>query len=59
MLIWIKTENISTFLVDKKSALTGVMFNPCPVEYIKMPHPFLIFSQSDYLIETVDINSHT
>ena len=24
-----------------------------------MPHPFLIFSQSDYLIQIVDINSHT
>ena len=26
---------------------------------IKMPHPLLIFSQSDYLIRIVDINSHT
>ena len=25
----------------------------------KMPRPFLIFSQSDYLIEVVDTNSHT
>ena len=25
----------------------------------KMPHPFQIFSQLDYLIQTVDINSHT
>ena len=24
-----------------------------------MPHPFQIFSQSDYLIHIVDINSHT
>ena len=24
-----------------------------------MPHPFQIFSQSDYLIQIVDINSHT
>ena len=24
-----------------------------------MPHPFLIISQSDYLIQIVDINSHT
>ena len=24
-----------------------------------MPHPLLIFSQSDYLIQVVDINSHT
>ena len=25
--------------------------NPCPAEEIKMPHPFLIFNQSDYLIQ--------
>ena len=24
-----------------------------------MPHPLLIFSQSDYLIQVVDTNSHT
>ena len=33
--------------------------NPCPAEYIKMPHPFLIFSQLNYLIQVVDINSNT
>ena len=33
--------------------------NPCPAEYIKMPHPFLVFSQSNYLIQIVDINLHT
>ena len=33
--------------------------NLCHAEYIKIPHPFLIFSQSDYLIKIVDINSHT
>ena len=32
---------------------------PCPAEQIKMPHPFLIFSKSDYLTQIVDINSHT
>ena len=26
-------------------------FNPCPVEYIKIPCPLLIFGQSDYLIQ--------
>ena len=31
---------------------------PCPAEYIKMPCPFL-FSQSDYLIQIIDINSYT
>ena len=33
--------------------------NPCHAEYIKMPHPLLIFSQSDYLIQIVYTNSHT
>ena len=33
--------------------------NTCPTEWIKMPHPLLIFSQSDYLIQIVDINSLT
>ena len=32
--------------------------NPCPADKIKMPRPLLIFSQSDYLIKTVAINSH-
>ena len=34
-------------------------FNHCHAEYIKMPHPLQIFSQSDNLIQTVDTNSHT
>ena len=33
--------------------------NPYPAEFIKMPRPLLIFSQSDHLIQIVDINSHT
>ena len=33
-----------------------LFINPCPAEYIKMPFPFLIFSQSDYLIQNFDIN---
>ena len=33
--------------------------NPCPAEWIKKPHPFLIFSQSDYLMKVVDIDSQT
>ena len=32
---------------------------PCHAEKIKMPCPLLIFSQSDYLIQVVDTNSHT
>ena len=38
---------------------TLVKFNSCHAESIKMPRPLLIFSHSDYLIQTVDINSHT
>ena len=33
--------------------------NLCHAEYIKMTRPFLIVSQSDYLIQIVDTNSHT
>ena len=33
--------------------------NPCSAEQIKKPHPFLIFSQSNYLIQIIDIDSHT
>ena len=33
--------------------------NPCHAELIKMPHPLLIFSQSDCFIPGMDINSHT
>ena len=36
-----------------------IFLNPCHAEYIKMPHPLLIFSQSDYLVQTVNTNSHT
>ena len=33
-----------------------VNVDPCPAEYIKMPHPVLVFSQLNYLIQIVDIN---
>ena len=36
-----------------------LLFNPCHAEEIKMPLPFLIVSQSDYLIQIIDINSYT
>ena len=42
------------YFLDEKKCL-----NPCPAEQIKKPYPVLIFSQSDYLINVVDINSHT
>ena len=35
------------------------MLNACHAELIKMLRPLLIFSQSDYLIQVVDANSHT
>ena len=34
----------------------GSYINPCQAEYIRMTRPLLIFSQSDYLIQVVDIN---
>ena len=34
-------------------------FNSCHAEKIKMPYLLPIISQSDYLIQVVDINSHT
>ena len=39
--------------------LTLKRINPCHAELIKMPLPLPIFSQSVYLIQVVDINSHT
>ena len=33
--------------------------NPCHAELIQMQRSLLIFSQSDYLIQTVDTNSYT
>ena len=36
----------------------NLQLNPCPAEKIKMPCPLLIFSQSNYLIWVVAINSH-
>ena len=42
------------------STLLFLCHNPCHAEYIKMPCPLLIFSQSDNLIQVVDTktNSH-
>ena len=33
-----------------------LFLNPCPAEKIKMSHPLLIFSQSDYTIQIVNTN---
>ena len=35
------------------------IINPCHTDWIKMPRPLLIVSQSDYLIQIVHTNSHT
>ena len=39
--------------------ITDWCISRCPAEYIKMPRPLLIFSQSDCLIRIVAINLHT
>ena len=51
----VSTHNVC-FLGEMRKILTFVMLNKL---FIKMPSPFLIVSQSDYLIQVVDINSHT
>ena len=38
------------FLGPWKNEKKHDLFNPCHAEYIKMPHPLLFVSQSDYLI---------
>ena len=38
---------------------TNGSLNSCHAEYIQMQCPLPIFSQSDDLIQVVDINSHT
>ena len=39
--------------------MSSLGLNTCPAEYIKMPCPLPIYSQSDYLIQIVAINLHT
>ena len=61
----VSTHNV--FFVEKKENI--YLANPLIWSYdlltlvmlkeTTMPRPFLIFSQSDYLIQIVDINSHT
>ena len=45
----------STFWFEKKKRKR---LNPCHAEKNKIPCPLLIFCQSDYLLQIVDINSH-
>ena len=55
--LW-KTTN-KEFRMSSTSILNGVLrVNPCLADWIKMPHPLLISSQSDYLIWLFDRNAH-
>ena len=60
-MLWSTWSGVTT---DSFSLLCPVCQNlegpvsPSHAEYIKMPHPFLISSQSDYLIQVFDRNSH-
>ena len=36
-----------------------IKLNPYHAELIKLPHPLLLVSQSDYLIQAADTNSRT
>ena len=54
-----KNENSIICLLYTELAHNMESVHPCHAESIKMPRPLLIFSQSDYLIQVVDINSHT
>ena len=54
--LWIRLATsliikVITFLLKATQLL-----NPCLAEEIRTPLPFLIFSQSDYLIQIVDIH---
>ena len=42
-----------------RTVLLKEMANPCNTENFKMPHPLLIVSQSDYLIQIVNTNPYT
>ena len=46
-------------IVCRYSLISGAVVNPSHAEYLKMPCPPLIFSQSDYLSSIVAINSQT
>ena len=52
-------QNVASDQGQQCLPLSSSSFNPCPAEQIKMPRPLLIFSQSDYLIGIVALNSHT
>ena len=50
---------MGTAAKDPIQEMNNGLINPCPAEYIRMPCPLPVFSQSDHLIQIVDINSHT
>ena len=58
-LSWTQTCNLQHCNQMKSAVKTSI--NPCPAEYIKIPCPLLILSQSDYmyLIQFVDTNLNT
>ena len=59
-LLWRHYKYKNTHLINALCLSSGQKFaNPCHAEEIMLPHPLLIFSQSDYLIQIVAINSHT
>ena len=60
MTIAVQAKLLIAGLLDYRIGLDNSRFrgvvNPCHAEYIKMLHPLLIFSQSDYLIPIVGKN---
>ena len=63
---WTAEDNIYKWNIFSESCIFLLVlvikekyFNPCHAEWIKMPCPFVIFSQLDYLIQVVHTNSNT
>ena len=55
----VRKQNSETNSICLHASAVMININPCPAELIKMPHPLLIVSQPDSLIQIVDINSHS
>ena len=51
-------ENVDLDVDKQKCCIQSCSYETA-IEVLKMPHPLLIVSQSDSLIQIVDINSHT
>ena len=60
MMLW--ATGPSTFSWKEKHPIWSYavisLINPCTAEYIKMPRPLLIFSQSDYFIQIFSSPEH-